>query len=70
MESFKTLLWKPLGKNMLAPSPVQVHPSRVGGSIEKTRDILCIVAEQMYEYSYTEKPPNCVGGIREFICAY
>jgi hypothetical protein len=21
----------------------------------------------MYEYSYTENPPNCVGGIREFI---
>jgi hypothetical protein len=28
------------------------------------------VAEQMYEYSDTENPPNCVGGIREFICAY
>jgi hypothetical protein len=25
------------------------------------------VAAQMYEYSYTENPPNCVGGIREFI---
>jgi hypothetical protein len=21
----------------------------------------------MYKYSYTENPPNCVGGIREFI---
>ena len=27
------------------------------------------VAAQMYEFSYTENPPNCVGGIRElFIC--
>jgi hypothetical protein len=27
------------------------------------------VAAQMYEYSYTENPPNCVGGIRElFYC--
>ncbi len=25
------------------------------------------VAAQMYEYSYMENPPNCVGGIREFI---
>ncbi len=25
------------------------------------------VAAQMYEYSNTENPPNCVGGIREFI---
>jgi hypothetical protein len=23
------------------------------------------VAAQMYEFSYTENPPNCVGGIRE-----
>ena len=28
-----------------------------------------IVAAQMYEFSYTENPPNCVGGIRElFYC--
>ncbi len=27
------------------------------------------VAAQMYEFSYTENPPNCVGGIRElFYC--
>ncbi len=26
-----------------------------------------IVAAQMYEYSVTENPPNCVGGIRELI---
>ncbi len=25
------------------------------------------VAAQMYEFSYTENPPNCVGGIRELI---
>jgi hypothetical protein len=24
----------------------------------------------MYEYSYTENPPNCVGGIRELFYAY
>ncbi len=28
-----------------------------------------IVVAQMYEFSYTENPPNCVGGIRElFYC--
>ncbi len=26
-----------------------------------------IVAAQMYEFSYTENPPNCVGGIRELL---
>jgi hypothetical protein len=27
---------------------------------------IATVAAQMYEYSDTENPPNCVGGIREF----
>jgi hypothetical protein len=30
-------------------------------------NFFCTVAAQMHEYSYTENPPNCAGGIREFI---
>ncbi len=43
-----------------------VHPRAVGDSLEKS--VICSGAD--VRVSYTENPPNCVGGIRELFIAY
>ena len=54
----------PVNKYMVNDFKTVFRPgqSKIGLNIDT-------VAAQMYEYSYTENPPNCVGGIRElFYC--